>query len=91
MLDNVTDYEQNQNQSKDTVGVMCAPTLLTSGPKNGTVHKKIGERHVFQCRALGYPTPRLAWTLPSGEIINETSNSLHMQLKQVSWRHANVK
>ncbi|KAI1294870.1 Leucine-rich repeat neuronal protein 1 [Halotydeus destructor] len=63
---------------KDT----CLPTLLvTAGPTNGTVHRKIGERHVFQCRALGSPTPRIHWLLPSGEVLNESTSSIHMQLK----------
>jgi len=59
----------------------CPPRLVSVNDANVTIHKKIGDRHQFQCRALGIPTPKIHWILPNGEVLNETSNTVHFQLK----------
>ncbi|CAG2110596.1 unnamed protein product [Medioppia subpectinata] len=43
----------------------CAPKIVTIGKQNVTIHKKIGDRHVFQCKALGLPVPKIIWILPN--------------------------
>ncbi|CAG2119400.1 unnamed protein product, partial [Medioppia subpectinata] len=48
---------------------------------NVTVHKKIGDRHQFQCRALGVPQPRIHWILPTGQVLNGSSNTVHYLFK----------
>ncbi|XP_054163831.1 leucine-rich repeat neuronal protein 1-like [Oppia nitens] len=59
----------------------CTPKIVTIGKANVTIHKKIGDRHVFQCKALGLPVPKIIWVLPNGDVLNETSNQIHIQLK----------
>lgn len=46
------------------------------------VHKRIGDRHTFPCPSVGMPVPRVYWILPSGVLVNESSNSVlsHVQL-----------
>ncbi|CAG2119773.1 unnamed protein product, partial [Medioppia subpectinata] len=46
----------------------CGPRLVAVNDPNVTVHKKIGDRHQFQCRALGVPQPRIHWILPTGQV-----------------------
>jgi hypothetical protein len=67
------------NQSE--IPVECPPKLVSVNEPNVTIHKKIGDRHQFQCRALGIPTPKIHWILPNGDILNDTSNTIHFQLK----------
>ncbi|CAL1293377.1 unnamed protein product [Larinioides sclopetarius] len=57
----------------------CPPVLV--GSTNLTVDKKIGEGHVFQCRAHGLPSPKIHWILPDGRVLNQTSNDPRMRLK----------
>ncbi|XP_054707026.1 leucine-rich repeat neuronal protein 1-like [Uloborus diversus] len=56
----------------------CPPVLV--GPANLTVDKKIGDKHVFQCRAHGIPVPNVHWILPNGAVLNQTSNDIHFHL-----------
>ena len=48
----------------------CGPKIVTIGKTNVTIHKKIGDRHVFQCRALGLPVPKIIWILPNGTSVS---------------------
>lgn len=59
----------------------CEPLILNTVSSNNTFHRKTGESHMFQCRALGFPNPKIHWLLPGGKVLNETSNTVHMQLK----------
>ncbi|CAG2163748.1 unnamed protein product [Oppiella nova] len=59
----------------------CGPRLVSTNEPNVTIHKKIGDRHQFQCRALGVPAPHIHWILPNGDVLNDTSNTIHYQLK----------
>ncbi|XP_077541834.1 leucine-rich repeat neuronal protein 1-like [Haemaphysalis longicornis] len=57
----------------------CPPFLV--GTVNSTVQRKIGDAQVFQCYALGLPTPRVRWILPNGQVCNQTGNDVHVQFK----------
>ncbi|RWS31939.1 leucine-rich repeat neuronal protein 3-like protein [Leptotrombidium deliense] len=65
----------------DIVNKECPPLLLGFSSFNATLHKKIGDRYFFHCRALGIPVPKIHWILPNGDVFNDTSNSIHIQLK----------
>lgn len=65
----------NKSQIPDS----CPPVLV--GSINSTVDKKIDDTHIFQCRAHGIPVPNVHWILPSGTILNQTSNDIHIHLK----------
>ena len=78
----------NISEIPDECPPKLVPQLIPSNYNPGinksvVIHKKIGDRHQLQCRALGVPTPKIYWILPNGEILNETSNtnSIHIQLK----------
>ena len=78
----------NISEIPDECPPKLVPQLIPSNYNTGinksvVIHKKIGDRHQLQCRALGVPTPKIYWILPNGEILNETSNtnSIHIQLK----------
>lgn len=60
---------------------VCPPQLVVVNDANQTIHKKVGDKHQFQCRAVGVPVPTIHWILPSGEVLNETSNTIHVKLR----------
>ncbi|XP_076357600.1 leucine-rich repeat neuronal protein 1-like [Tachypleus tridentatus] len=69
-----------QDLNLENIPIKCAPVLV--GPVNQTVEKTIGEFHIFECRAFGNPSPSVYWILPSGKILNDTTNDIHIHMKQ---------
>lgn len=55
----------------------CSPSLV--GESNATLHKKVGDSHVFQCRAHGLPVPSIHWILPNGTVLDQTSNDVRVR------------
>lgn len=55
----------------------CPPSLV--GEPDATVHRKVGDSLVFQCRAHGLPAPTIRWTLPGGVELNHTSNEVRIR------------
>ncbi|XP_064476146.1 leucine-rich repeat neuronal protein 1-like [Ornithodoros turicata] len=68
-----------RNVSLDELPLECAPCLI--GAVNSTVQRQIGDAQVFQCYALGVPPPKIHWILPSGSVLNESSNNVHVQFR----------
>ncbi|XP_054163769.1 leucine-rich repeat neuronal protein 1-like [Oppia nitens] len=64
------------------IPVQCSPRLVSTTTTNVTIHKKIGDKQQFQCRALGLPVPKVHWILPNGDVVNDTSNIIHYQLNK---------
>ncbi|GIY99714.1 leucine-rich repeat neuronal protein 2 [Caerostris extrusa] len=58
----------------------CAPVLAV-GSTNHTVEKKVGDDHVFECRAHGLPPPVLHWVLPDGQVLNQSSDDTRLHLR----------
>lgn len=54
----------------------CAPSIVPT--VNGTMVRRLGDEHSFDCRAVGIPKPTLAWVLPGGQVLNHTSNSVQL-------------
>ncbi|GFQ68031.1 leucine-rich repeat neuronal protein 1 [Trichonephila clavata] len=67
------------NLDSSLISDNCPPVLV--GATNLTVDKKIGEEHVFQCRAHGLPAPRIHWVLPDGNVLNQTSNEPRLRFQ----------
>lgn len=70
--------KRHRLKEMDAFPAHCPPVLI--GRINNRADKKMGDKHIFQCRAHGIPTPKIHWILPTGILVNETSNNLHLQL-----------
>ncbi|KFM78261.1 Leucine-rich repeat neuronal protein 1, partial [Stegodyphus mimosarum] len=81
VCDRPSEVHQVQVKSliKSQIPDNCPPVLV--GSINNTVDKKIGDKHIFQCRAHGIPVPNVHWILPNGAVLNQTSNDIHIHLK----------
>jgi Leucine-rich repeat (LRR) protein len=58
----------------------CPPTIIDF-TTNRTLIRKLGDPLTMECRALGIPLPNLHWLLPDGTVLNSTSNSVRMRLR----------
>ncbi|KAG8239880.1 hypothetical protein J437_LFUL018648 [Ladona fulva] len=66
---------ENRNIPKE-----CAPTIIDFG-LNKTLTRKLGDPLTMECRALGLPVPKLHWVLPDGTVLNSSSNSVRVRLR----------
>ncbi|XP_046406547.1 leucine-rich repeat neuronal protein 1-like [Ischnura elegans] len=66
---------ENRNIPKE-----CAPTIIDFS-SNRTLTRKLGDPLTMECRALGIPLPKLHWVLPDGTVLNSTSNSVRVRLR----------
>ncbi|XP_059491280.1 leucine-rich repeat neuronal protein 1-like [Neocloeon triangulifer] len=81
--------KQNRAKFESPQNLTCAPARvlpIECGPQivhiSGTnVSRKLGDPLTLECRAMGVPIPRLHWILPDGSVLNATSNSVRLRLR----------
>ncbi|XP_076344640.1 leucine-rich repeat neuronal protein 1-like [Tachypleus tridentatus] len=61
------------------IPTFCEPVMI--GHFNKTINAEIRESQNLTCRALGIPTPKLHWILPSGIVLNESNNNFETPRK----------
>jgi Leucine-rich repeat (LRR) protein len=77
-----TRFDQPQNMSCSSTRTLpeeCSPQIVHMSGTN--VSRKLGDPLTLECRALGVPIPRLHWLLPDGSVLNATSNSVRLRLR----------
>ncbi|XP_065335394.1 leucine-rich repeat neuronal protein 1-like [Cloeon dipterum] len=57
----------------------CGPQVVHISAAN--MSRKLGDPLTLECRALGVPIPKLHWILPDGTVLNATSNSVRLRLR----------
>ncbi|KAF4524856.1 hypothetical protein B566_EDAN017045 [Ephemera danica] len=58
----------------------CPPSIIDF-TTNRSLIRKLGDPLTMECRALGIPVPKLHWLLPDGTVLNSTSNSVRVRLR----------